>query len=101
LGAIPYKGEVVYYLLPLCSSIISNLYNADGDIICHPDRGFGGQGDGRCPISLQKGKMRRFSGRSAGLPPIFSPVSVRIYSLFGLPPIFGPHSVRIYSFFVD
>lgn len=43
-----YKGEVVYYLPPRCCDIPSNLYNARGTIVCHPDGGFTGAGDGRC-----------------------------------------------------
>jgi hypothetical protein len=44
-----YRGERVYYLSARCCDIWSTLYRATGSIICHPDGGFGGGGDGRCP----------------------------------------------------
>ena len=44
-----YGGQVVYYLPPRCCDIPSNLYDAAGAIICHPDGGMTGGGDGRCP----------------------------------------------------
>ena len=44
-----YKGRIVYYLLPRCCDIMSNLYDSRGAIICHPDGGIMGQGDGQCP----------------------------------------------------
>src|SRR5438034_11845104 len=43
-----YRGQVVYYLPARCCDIPSNVYNADGAIVCHPDGGFSGSGDGRC-----------------------------------------------------
>lgn len=44
-----YKREIVYYLPPRCCNIWSTLYRADGTVLCHPDGGFGGRGDGQCP----------------------------------------------------
>lgn len=43
-----YKGLAVYYLPPRCCDIWSNLYDAAGSVICHPDGGLSGTGDGRC-----------------------------------------------------
>jgi hypothetical protein len=43
-----YKDEVVYYLPPRCCDTASFLYRADGALICRPDGGFSGSGDGRC-----------------------------------------------------
>ena len=43
-----YRGQVVYFLPARCCDISSNLYNAAGTIICHPDGGYAGNGDGRC-----------------------------------------------------
>jgi hypothetical protein len=51
-----YKGEVVYYLPPRCCDIWSNLYRADGTIVCHPDGGLAGNGDNRCPDFLAERK---------------------------------------------
>ncbi len=44
-----YKREIVYYLPARCCDIWSTLYRADGTIVCHPDGGIAGRGDGRCP----------------------------------------------------
>lgn len=44
-----YHGEVVYYRTARCCDIPSDLWNADGDLLCQPDGGFSGNGDGRCP----------------------------------------------------
>lgn len=43
-----YKGAVVYYRPPICCDIFSDLYDANGNVICHPDGGFAGNGDGMC-----------------------------------------------------
>ena len=47
-----YKGETVYYVPPRCCDIWSTLYSANGTVLCHPDGGIGGGGDGRCPAFL-------------------------------------------------
>jgi uncharacterized protein DUF6970 len=47
-----YKGEVVYYLPPRCCDIQGDVYQSDGRILCHPDGGLAGRGDGRCPEFL-------------------------------------------------
>jgi hypothetical protein len=47
-----YRGEIVYYLPARCCDIWSTLYHADGTIVCHPDGGLTGRGDGRCPTFL-------------------------------------------------
>ncbi len=44
-----YNGQVAYYVPPRCCDIPGVLYDADGNIICMPDGGFTGSGDGRCP----------------------------------------------------
>jgi hypothetical protein len=44
-----YNGDTVYYVPPRCCDIYSDLYDIDGVIICHPDGGITGSGDGRCP----------------------------------------------------
>lgn len=43
-----YKNRVVYYLPPRCCDVPSTLYDEEGKIICHPDGGFTGKGDGKC-----------------------------------------------------
>lgn len=49
-----FNGQVVYYIPPQCCDQYSTLYNADGDVICAPDGGFTGIGDGKCPDFLSK-----------------------------------------------
>jgi hypothetical protein len=49
VASYEYSGQVVYYVPPRCCDIFGNLYNSDGQIICHPDGGIAGHGDGRCP----------------------------------------------------
>jgi hypothetical protein len=44
-----YKGSDVYYLPPYCCDAFGTLFNAEGAVICHPDGGLTGDGDGRCP----------------------------------------------------
>jgi hypothetical protein len=43
-----YHGETVYYRTSRCCDIQSEVYDAEGRILCRPDGGAGG-GDGRCP----------------------------------------------------
>jgi hypothetical protein len=44
-----YKGQAVYFLPQRCCDIFSDLYDANGNLIGHPDGGIAGQGDGRVP----------------------------------------------------
>ena len=44
-----YKGQTVYFVPQRCCDIFSDLYDADGNIIGHPDGGITGMGDGRVP----------------------------------------------------
>jgi len=44
-----YKGQEVYFIPAQCCDQYSQLYDASGNIICAPDGGFIGKGDGRCP----------------------------------------------------
>ncbi|MCB2378582.1 hypothetical protein LGH70_13360 [Hymenobacter sp. BT635] len=44
-----YKGQVVYYETVGCCDQFSNLYDAKGKVICHPEGGLTGRGDGQCP----------------------------------------------------
>ncbi len=49
-----YKGQTVYFQIPQCCDMFSNLYDAEGSIIAHPDGGITGQGDGRAPDFLEE-----------------------------------------------
>jgi hypothetical protein len=44
-----FQGDTVYYLPARCCDIPSTVYRADGSILCHPDGGLDGKGDGKCP----------------------------------------------------
>ena len=49
-----YKGQTVYFVPQRCCDIFSDLYDAQGIIIGHPDGGIAGQGDGRVPDFFQE-----------------------------------------------
>ena len=44
-----YEQGVFYYLPPRCCDIWSELYDEEGELVCHPDGGITGTGDGQCP----------------------------------------------------
>jgi hypothetical protein len=44
-----YESGVFYYVPPRCCDIWSDLYDAEGMLVCHPDGGITGDGDGQCP----------------------------------------------------
>lgn len=44
-----YKGKTVYYLPPQCCDQYSELYDEAGKLLCAPDGGMAGTGDGKCP----------------------------------------------------
>lgn len=44
-----YKGKVVYYIPPMCCDIPSRLIDSECNLICSPDGGLTGKGDGLCP----------------------------------------------------
>ena len=56
-----YKGQLVYYLPPQCCDVPSILYDANGNIICHPDGGITGMGDGRCVDFSDERKNERIT----------------------------------------
>jgi len=43
-----YKDQIVYFVSARCCDIYSTLFDADGNILCAPDGGIAGAGDGRC-----------------------------------------------------
>jgi hypothetical protein len=48
-----YNGKTVYYIPPQCCDQFSQLYEASGNLICAPDGGITGRGDGKCPDFFQ------------------------------------------------
>jgi len=43
-----YRDQIVYYVPAPCCDQLSTLYDANGRVMCSPDGGFAGGGDGRC-----------------------------------------------------
>jgi hypothetical protein len=44
-----YEGQKVYYISAPCCDQYSNVYDTRGKLICQPDGGITGKGDGKCP----------------------------------------------------
>lgn len=44
-----YRDAVVYYIPPYCCDVPGELYDSAGNLVCAPDGGLDGQGDGKCP----------------------------------------------------
>jgi hypothetical protein len=44
-----FLGEDVFFVPQRCCDIPSDLYSSRCELICHPDGGLSGAGDGRCP----------------------------------------------------
>jgi len=44
-----YMENTVYYVPPYCCDIASQLFSEDASMICAPDGGITGLGDGNCP----------------------------------------------------
>lgn len=52
-----YKGAMVYYVPPMhCCDIPSSLYDINGKLLCRPDGGIAGAGDGKCPDFIRDRK---------------------------------------------
>jgi len=56
------EGKPVFYVTPTCCDIPSELYDADGKLLCYPSGGFAG-GDGRCPGFVVDEKRMRLVWR--------------------------------------
>jgi hypothetical protein len=72
-----YDGRTVYYFPPRCCDIPSELYDAEGDLLCRPDGGFV-DGDERCPDFLARqrgGEIVWRDGQGRGGPPAPDPGS--------------------------
>jgi len=44
-----YRGQQVYYQSAPCCDQYSTVYDSRGRVVCNPDGGITGQGDGKCP----------------------------------------------------
>lgn len=49
IARLEYETGVFYYLPPRCCDIWSDLYDVEGALVCHPEGGLTGGGDGNCP----------------------------------------------------
>lgn len=54
-----YNGQTVYYIPPYCCDFFGEVYNSDCQMICAPDGGLHGNGDGRCPDFATKAKNKK------------------------------------------
>ena len=43
-----YQGRTVYYIPPVCCDQLGQLYDQNCNLICNPDGGITGAGDGKC-----------------------------------------------------
>lgn len=44
-----YRGAEVFYIPPRCCDMYGQVYDGNGELVCAPDGGLTGRGDGRCP----------------------------------------------------
>ena len=51
-----YNGQTVYYIPQHCCDYPSLLVDENCNVICHPDGGIGGNGDGQCIDFMEKRK---------------------------------------------
>ena len=51
-----YNDQEVYYLTSRCCDVPSKLYDMYGNVLCEPDGGITGRGDGRCPDFFEERK---------------------------------------------
>lgn len=87
-----YQGRTVYFVPPRCCDIFADLYDADGEIIAHPEGGITGQGDGRAPDFLAERRDERLVWRDGrahdpGLVQVMAPIeSAEVLILESFPP---------------
>ncbi len=58
-----FNNQTVYYIPPVCCDVFSNLYDDKCNLICHPDGGLSGMGDGKCPDFFEKRKNEKLIWR--------------------------------------
>ncbi|MFN8348030.1 MAG: hypothetical protein U0X91_23725 [Spirosomataceae bacterium] len=54
-----FNNQPVYYIPPTCCDIPSILYDDKCNLICSPDGGFSGTGDGKCPDFFKNRKDQK------------------------------------------
>jgi hypothetical protein len=60
-----YKGQAVYFVPQQCCDQYSILYDTNGNVICFPDGGIIGTGDGRCPDFFTERKNEQLIWRDS------------------------------------
>ncbi|WP_018478502.1 DUF6970 domain-containing protein [Pontibacter roseus] len=60
-----YDGQTVYYIPPYCCDVPSQLYDSNCNLICSPDGGFTGRGDGKCNDFFEKRTNERLVWKDA------------------------------------
>jgi len=50
-----YRKQRVYYFIPACCDRLTELYDAQGRLVCYPAGGITGKGDGKC-LKFQEGR---------------------------------------------
>jgi hypothetical protein len=63
-----HKGDVVYYIPAVCCDQYDLLYGYVGNVICAPDGGYSGDGDGRCPDFFAKRTDEKLVWRDPRIP---------------------------------
>jgi Tol biopolymer transport system component len=51
-----YDGQTTFYITAPCCDQFTALYDKNGKVICAPDGGITGKGDGKCPDFREKAK---------------------------------------------
>jgi hypothetical protein len=60
-----YKGQTTYYIPSRCCDVYSELYDAKGTLLCNPDGGITGKGDGRCNDFMSERKREKLIWRDS------------------------------------
>jgi len=54
-----YNGNTVYYIPPYCCDLMGQLFDSNCNLICNPDGGITGAGDGKCRDFISKRSNER------------------------------------------
>ena len=60
-----YKQQDVYFVPQRCCDVMSVVYSSGGAVLCHPDGGFTGKGDGRCADFFAERRNERIIWRDS------------------------------------
>lgn len=61
-----YRKQRVYYFIPACCDRFTELYDAQGRLVCYPAGGITGKGDGKCLKFLEGRKQGELIWRPRG-----------------------------------